>query len=148
MFFTYALVLTRIYNVAEHGHRLLLHLLRAGQPHRPSTIGRLFDTIGRRSMISFTYIVLGALLATERGPLQRRRAECGDPDGVRGASSSSLRRPVPSSAYLTVSEIFPVEVRAKAIAVFFAIAQETFGALSAPGSMENSSEVVRITSSC
>jgi hypothetical protein len=33
-----------------------------------------------------------------------------------------------SAAYLTVSEIFPVEVRAKAIAVFFAIAQ-TFGAL-------------------
>ena len=93
----------------------------------PLTIGRLFDTIGRRKMIAGTYMVSGTFWPSA-------------PSCSRPARSNAVTQTVcwcvifffasagARAAYLTVSEIFPVEVRAKAIAVFFAIAQ-SFGAL-------------------
>jgi MFS family permease len=91
------------------------------------TIGRLFDTVGRRAMISGTYIVSGVLLGVSAILFYA---------GTLDAVTQTIAWCVifffasagASSAYLTVSEIFPIEVRAKAIAVFFAIAQ-CFGAL-------------------
>ncbi len=112
---------------AERVHALLHFMVfAAGTLLGPLLIGRLFDTIGRRIMISSTYILSGLLLAVSAFLFKA---------GVLDAVSQTLCWCVifffasagASAAYLTVSEIFPVEVRAKAIAVFFAIAQ-TFGA--------------------
>ncbi len=92
----------------------------------PLTIGHLFDTIGRRKMISGTYLLSGFLLIISAILFN---------EGALNATTQTICWCVifffassgASAAYLTVSEIFPVEVRAKAIAVFFAIAQ-SFGA--------------------
>jgi MFS family permease len=90
-------------------------------------IGRLFDTVGRKPMISGTYLASGALLLVsgylfDQGllnPLTQTIAWC----VIFFFASAGA-----SAAYLTVSETFPVEIRAEAIAVFFAIAQ-CFGAI-------------------
>jgi MFS family permease len=86
------------------------------------TIGHFFDTIGRKKMISGTYLLSGLLLAVSAVLFNA---------GVLNAITQTIAWCVvfyfasagASAAYLTVSEIFPLEVRAKAIAVFFAIAQ-------------------------
>src|SRR6202041_1160085 len=92
----------------------------------PLTLGHLFDTVGRRKMISGTYILSGILLAIS--------AVLFNAGALNAVTQTACWCVIfffasagASSAYLTVSEIFPVEVRAKAIAVFFAIAQ-AFGA--------------------
>ncbi len=127
IFFTYALVLTKIYGVSEKDTLYYFIFFALGNLIGPLTIGRFFDTVGRRRMISGTYIISGALLA-----LSAMLFDAGALNAVTQtvwwcvifffASSGA------SAAYLTVSEVFPVEVRAKAISVFFAIAQ-SFGAL-------------------
>ena len=127
IFFTYALVLTKIYNVPATDTAYYFIFFALGNLIGPLTIGHLFDTIGRRKMISLTYISAGALLAMSAVLFN---------EGALNAVTQTACWCVifffasagASSAYLTVSEIFPVEVRAKAIAVFFAIAQ-SFGAL-------------------
>ena len=126
IFFTYALVLTKIYNVPATDTAYYFIFFALGNLIGPLTIGHLFDTIGRRRMIAGTYILSGLLLAGSAFLFNA---------GVLNAVTQTACWCVifffasagASSAYLTVSEIFPVEVRAKAIAVFFAIAQ-TFGA--------------------
>jgi MFS family permease len=93
----------------------------------PLTIGHFFDTIGRKTMIAGTYIISGVLLGISAFLFNA---------GVLTATTQTIAwcviffvaSPGASAAYLTVSEIFPLEVRAKAIAIFFAIAQ-CFGAL-------------------
>jgi MFS family permease len=127
IFFTYSLVLTKIYGVPKGSTPYYFMVFAAGNLLGPLLIGRLFDTIGRRIMISTTYILSGILLAISAFLFNA---------GMLNAVTQTLCWCVifffasagASAAYLTVSEIFPVEVRAKAIAVFFAIAQ-TFGAL-------------------
>jgi MFS family permease len=127
IFFTYSLVLTKIYNVPAKDTAYYFIFFALGNLIGPLTIGRLFDTIGRRRMISGTYILSGFLLAISAFLFKA---------GALNAVSQTacwciiffFASAGASSAYLTVSEIFPVEVRAKAIAVFFAIAQ-SFGAL-------------------
>jgi MFS family permease len=127
IFFTYALVLTKVYGVNASSTAYYFMFFAAGNLLGPLLIGRLFDTIGRKKMISGTYFVSGVLLAVSAVLFK-----AGALDAVTQtmcwcvifffASAGA------SAAYLTVSEIFPVEVRAKAIAVFFAVAQ-SFGAL-------------------
>jgi MFS family permease len=127
IFFTYALVLTKIYGVSPSSTAYYFMFFAAGNLLGPLTLGRLFDTVGRRRMIAGTYLISGVLLA---GSAFLFKA------GALDALTQTLCWCVifffasagASGAYLTVSEIFPVEVRAKSIAVFFAIAQ-TFGAL-------------------
>ncbi len=127
IFFTYSLVLIKIYNVPATDTAYYFIFFAFGNLIGPLTIGRLFDTIGRRRMISGTYLVAGTHLAMSAFLFQA---------GVLNAVTQTACWCVvfffasagASAAYLTVSEIFPVEVRAKAIAVFFAIVQ-TFGAL-------------------
>jgi MFS family permease len=126
IFFTYALVLTKVYNVPATDTAYYFIFFALGNLIGPLTIGRLFDTIGRRKMIAGTYILAGGLLAFSAVLFNA---------GVLNAVSQTACWCVifffasagASAAYLTVSEIFPLEVRAKAIAVFFAIAQ-SFGA--------------------
>ena len=86
----------------------------------PLLLGRLFDTIGRRTMIAFTYGI-SALLLAGVGLLFRL-----DALGAVGQTGAWMvvfffASAAASSAYLTVSESFPLEVRALAIAVFYAL---------------------------
>jgi MFS family permease len=127
IFFTYTLVLTKIYGVSPTLAPVYLIAFAVGNLAGPLSIGRLFDTVGRKKMISSTYIASGALLALsgylfDQGlfnPITQTIAWC----VIFFFASAGA-----SSAYLTVSEIFPIEIRAEAIAVFFAIAQ-AFGAV-------------------
>jgi MFS family permease len=122
IFFTYTLVLTNFYGVDEKDAPLFLIAFAVGNLAGPFVLGHLFDSIGRKKMIAGTYILSGALLAVTAFLFQA---------DVLTATTQTIAWCVifffasagASSAYLTVSEIFPQEVRAKAIAVFFAIAQ-------------------------
>jgi MFS family permease len=126
IFFTYALVLTKIYGVPSTDTAYYYIFFALGNLVGPLTLGHLFDSVGRRKMISGTYLVAGSLLAVsaflfEAGALNAvTQTACWCVIFFFASAGAS-------AAYLTVSEIFPVEVRAKAIAVFFAIAQ-SFGA--------------------
>src|SRR5205814_1288019 len=92
----------------------------AGNFLGPVFLGRLFDTVGRRPMIAATYVISGVLLAGA-GYLFAI--------GVLSATGQTIAWMVifffasaaASSAYLTVSETFPLEVRALAIALFYAV---------------------------
>ncbi|MEP6697193.1 MAG: MFS transporter [Pseudonocardiales bacterium] len=127
IFFTYTLVLTKFYHVNEKSAPFFLIAFAVGNLAGPLTIGRLFDTMGRKKMISGTYILSGVLLAVTAVMFNA---------GILNATTQTIAWCVifffasagASAAYLTVSEIFPLEVRAKAIALFFAIAQ-CFGAI-------------------
>src|SRR5256714_4102052 len=120
IFFTYGLVLTTFYHIDPSPVGLYLIPFAIGNIIGPLTIGRLFDTIGRRQMISFTYIISGVLL-TITGWLFLQ--------GYLNAVTQTICWSIifffasagASSAYLTVSEVFPLEVRALAIALFYAI---------------------------
>ncbi|WP_407157671.1 MFS transporter [Bradyrhizobium sp. STM 3557] len=120
IFFTFALVLTDFYDIpADHVGWYILPFA-AGNFLGPLLLGRLFDTLGRRAMITFTYGVSGVLLALT-GYLFSI--------GVLSAQTQTLAwmvifffaSPAASAAYLTVSENFPLEVRALAIALFYAV---------------------------
>jgi MFS family permease len=129
IFFTYGLVLQFFFNVSPGNTPYYFMAFCAGNLLGPLTIGRLFDTLGRRKMIAGTYLLSGILLIITA---QLFKA------GALNAVTQTLCWTVifyfasagASAGYLTVSEIFPLEVRAKAIAVFFAIAQ-CFGSLGA-----------------
>jgi MFS family permease len=127
IFFTYTLVLANFYGVSEQSAPLFLIAFAVGNLAGPFVLGHLFDTIGRKRMISGTYILSGVLLAITaflfRADLLNATTQT-----IAWCVIFFFASAGASSAYLTVSEIFPQEVRAKAIAVFFAIAQ-CFGAL-------------------
>ncbi|WP_242540351.1 MFS transporter [Trinickia mobilis] len=119
IFFTYALVLTEFYRVpGDHvGWYLLPFAL--GNFLGPLVLGHAFDSIGRRAMIAFTYAISGVLLIAcgylfERGWLTVVEQTVAWMVIFFFASAAA------SSAYLTVSESFPLEIRALAIAVFYA----------------------------
>lgn len=127
IFFTYALVLTEYYDVSATRVPLYGLAFSVGNLIGPLVLGPLFDTVGRKRMISGTYIVSGVLLGVSGWLFD---------NGDLTANSQTLIWIVifffasagASAAYLTVSETWPIEIRAEAIAVFFAIAQ-LFGAL-------------------
>jgi len=141
VFFTYGLVVKKFYNVSDQ--QMPIHLLpfAIGSFFGPMLLSKLFDKIGRKPMITATYAIAGVLLAAVCVPFAHGSI------GVKGlgicftvifcvASSAA------SAAYLTVSEIFPLEIRAFAIAIFYAIgtsiggvgAPAMFGVLIASGS--------------
>ncbi len=127
IFFTYTLVLGKFFGIDSTAAPWFLIAFAVGNLAGPLTIGHLFDTIGRKKMIAGTYVVSGLLLAVTAVLFNA---------GVLNAVTMTIAWCVifyfasagASAAYLTVSEIFPLEVRSKAIAVFFAIAQ-CFGAI-------------------
>jgi MFS family permease len=130
IFFTYALVLTNFYHLRADQIGIYFFPFAAGNLAGPLLIGHLFDTVGRRKMILFTYAVSAILLAIS-GALFNA--------GVLNATTQTafwcaiffLASAGASSAYLTVSEIFPLELRGQAIAFFFAISQLA-GGVAAP----------------
>jgi MFS family permease len=119
IFFTYALVLTRYYRVAADGVGWYVLPFALGNFAGPVLLGPLFDRVGRRKMIAGTYLVSGLLLAATAALFAA---------GVLGAATQTAAWTVifffasaaASAAYLTVGESFPLEVRALAIALFYA----------------------------
>jgi MFS family permease len=120
IFFTYALVLGRFHGVPSSEVGLYLLPFAAGNFAGPLVLGRLFDTWGRRQMIAMTYALSGLLLALTAMLFVA---------GLLDAATQTLAwtcvfffaSAAASSAYLVVSESFPVEVRALAIAFFYAL---------------------------
>ena len=120
IFFTYALVLTEFYGIRSDRVGLYILPFAVGNFLGPLLLGRLFDSWGRRPMITLTYALSGFLLAIT-GYLFAR--------GLLSASGQTIAWSVifffasaaASSAYLTVSETFPLEIRALAIAFFYAV---------------------------
>ena len=122
IFFTYGLVLKFFFHVPATSVPYYFFAFAVGNLLGPLTIGRLFDTLGRKKMIAGTYILSGLLLVISAILFKQ---------GTLNATTQTLAWAVifffasagASAGYLTASEVFPLEVRAKAIAVFFAIAQ-------------------------
>jgi MFS family permease len=119
IFFTYALVLTDFYGVpGDHiGWYLLPFAL--GNFLGPLMLGRLFDVIGRRKMIASTYGI-SAILLTVSGYLFQQHVLTVVTQTASWMVIFFFASAAASSAYLTVSESFPLEIRALAIAVFYA----------------------------
>lgn len=141
IFFTYALVLTDFYGIAAVAVGWYILPFAVGNVLGPLLLGRLFDTIGRRPMIAGTFIISGLLLVLTGWLFQqdlltaRTQTACWTVIFFFASAAAS-------SAYLTVSETFPLEIRALAIAIFYAIgtgiggiaAPALFGALIETGS--------------
>src|SRR6266852_218770 len=120
IFFTFALVLTDFYGIASDQVGWYILPFAAGNFLGPLLLGRLFDTLGRRAMITFTYGVSGVLLALS-GYLFSIGVLSAQTQTIAWMVIFFFASPAASAAYLTVSETFPLEVRALAIALFYAV---------------------------
>jgi MFS family permease len=120
IFFTYALVLGRFYGVAAEDVGLYLLPFAIGNFAGPLVLGRYFDTWGRRQMIATTYAASAVLLGLTAVLFV---------EGLLSAATQTFAwtlvfffaSAAASSAYLVVSESFPIEVRALSIALFYAL---------------------------
>jgi MFS family permease len=126
IFFTYALVLMRFYGVPEQSVGGYLLPFALGNVLGPIVLGHLFDTIGRKPMIAATYGVSGILLGLT-GWLFHAGLLTAQTQTLAWTIIFFVASAAASSAYLTVSEIFPLEIRAFAIAIFYAIGTLTGG---------------------
>lgn len=118
--FSYALVLTRFYGAPAEGVGAYLLPIAVGNAIGPILIGRLFDIVGRKPMIAATYAASGILLIicgwffhTDRLTLHGQVAFWSVIFFIASAAASS--------AYLTVSEVFPLEIRGMAISIFYSV---------------------------
>lgn len=144
IFFTYPLVLGKFYGVLPDDVGLYLLPFAIGNLLGPIALGPLFDLVGRRTMIAGTYILTGVLLIVTGFAFARSWV---------GSKELTMlwcvvffvASAAASSAYLTVSELFPVELRGMAIAVFYAagtgaggvLAPALFGVLVGTGSRDS-----------
>ncbi len=120
IFFTYALVLGRFFQVPEQDIGLYILPFAAGNFLGPLLLGHLFDTLGRRLMIGLTYAASGVLLLLTAWLFV---------NGWLSATGQTIAWSVvfffasaaASSAYLTVGESFPLEMRAVAIAIIYSL---------------------------
>ena len=120
IFFTYGLVLARFYGVADEDVGYYIFPFAVGNFLGPLVLGRLFDSIGRRRMIAATYTVAGlGLIVT--GHAFARDALTPVQLSLCWSAIFFVASAAASSAYLTVSEIFPVEMRAVSISLFYAV---------------------------
>lgn len=131
IFFTYALVLARFYSVPADSVGLYLLPFAAGNLLGPLLLGGLFDSIGRRVMITVTYGTAGLLLMLT-GWCFAQGWLTAVTQTVLWSVVFFIASAAASSAYLTVSELFPVELRGMAIALFYAVGTAA-GGLVAPG---------------
>lgn len=122
IFFTTAMVLKNFYGVSEHTAALYFFPFAAGNLLGPLLLGGLFDTLGRRKMICGTYVIAGATLLVSAF-LFKHGALNATTHTIFWCVAFFFASAGASSAYLTVSEIFPLEVRGQAISYFFAVAQ-------------------------
>ena len=120
VFFTYALVLTTFYGVSSSSVPLYIIPFAVGNFLGPLVLGRLFDTVGRKPMIAGCYIVSGLLLAITAA-LFKQDVWSAQTQTAAWCVIFFFASAGASAAYLTVSEIFPMETRAMAIAFFYAV---------------------------
>jgi MFS family permease len=118
--FTYGLILTNYFGVPGTNAGYYLAVFAIGNLMGSLLLGRLFDRVGRRSMISGCYLVAGALMAFSGYLFYLDLLDATTLTAIWTvmfffASSAA------SAAYLTVSEVFPMEIRAMAIALFYAL---------------------------
>jgi MFS family permease/mono/diheme cytochrome c family protein len=121
IFFTFALILTQFYGIPVDRAGRYMIPFAIGNFLGPALLGRWFDTLGRRLMIASTYVASGILLVATGYAFQQ---------GWLSATTQTLcwcvvffvASAAASSAYLTVSELFPVEIRGMVIALFYAVA--------------------------
>jgi MFS family permease len=121
VFFTYALVLTTFYKVSDASVGYYILPFAVGNFLGPLVLGRLFDVVGRRVMITFSYGASGLMLAAT-GFLFQQGVLTAFWQTVAWTVIFFFASAAASAAYLTVSEVFPLEIRAMAIAFFYAIA--------------------------
>ena len=119
VFFTYALVLTRFYGISSGHVGLFMLPFAIGNFLGPLMLGRLFDTVGRRIMIAATYGMSGVLMALAGAMFAAGWLDA-EQQTLAWTAIFFVASAAASSAYLTVGESFPLEVRAIAIAVFYA----------------------------
>jgi MFS family permease len=120
IFFTYALILTDFYGTPADRVGWYILPFAAGNVLGPLLLGRLFDTIGRKVMIASTYAISGILL-TVTAELFSHDLLSAQTLTIAWMTVFFFASSAASSAYLTVSEIFPLEIRALAIAFFYAV---------------------------
>lgn len=118
--FNYALILSRSFGIPDDRVGYYFAVLCFGNFLGPLLLGRLFDTIGRKPMIAGSYLgsavlLLGTAWLFAAGHLTATTLTACWTAVLFVASCGA------SAAYLTVSEIFPMETRAMAIAFFYAI---------------------------
>jgi MFS family permease len=145
VFFTYALVLGRFYGVPAKNVGFYLIPFAFGNLLGPLVLGRLFDTVGRRPMIATTYVLSGLLIAAAGYGMVRGWLTA-ETQTIVWCGAFFVASAAASSAYLTVSELFPVELRGMAIALFYAVGT-SLGGLAAPalfGALVESGERVRV----
>ncbi|WP_445524352.1 MFS transporter [Streptomyces cyslabdanicus] len=128
--FGFGAILTRFFHVPTGNTGYYFGVIAVGNFCGPLLLGKLFDTVGRRVMISSTYLVSGLLLFGTawlfgRGSLTAVTLTACWCAVLFVASAGA------SSAYLTVSEVFPMETRAMAIAFFYALGTAA-GGISGP----------------
>lgn len=128
IFFTYALVLRRFYDVPSGDTGWYLMPFAVANFLGPLVLGHAFDTVGRRPMIAATYTVASVLLLAT-GVLFAQGWLSAYAQTALWAAIFFFASAAASSAYLTASEIFPLELRALAIAVFFAFGTAAGGVL-------------------
>ena len=126
--FTFSIVLTKVFGVDSGVAGLYLIPFGIANFLGALMLGRLFDTVGRRVMISLTYFVAAAILAVLAALL------AGGALGIWGymgllCAAFFAASAAASAGYLTVSESFPLEIRAMAIALFYAISTGIGGAV-------------------
>ena len=131
IFFTFPLVLRNFYGVSPDRTAFYLLPFALSNFLGPVLLGRLFDTIGRRPMIVATYTISAILLAISGYFFQAHMLSPAT-QTVLWALVFFFASSAASAAYLTVSEIFPVEIRGMVIALFFA-AGTLIGGTVAPG---------------
>ena len=120
IFFTYALILIDFYHAPADQVGWYILPFAAGNVCGPLFLGRLFDTIGRKIMIATTYALSGIMLAVS-AYLFSRNLLSAQQLTIAWMTVFFFASAAASSAYLTVSEIFPLELRALSIAFFYAI---------------------------
>ena len=146
IFFTYALVLTRFHGVDERqAWALYIVPFALGNVLGPLLLGPLFDRVGRRVMIAATYALSGVGAGAHRHAASSPGVLDATTQTLAWSAVFFLASAAASSAYLTVSEVFPLEMRALAISIFYAVgtgvggfaAPALFGALIETGSRAN-----------
>jgi MFS family permease len=130
IFFTYALVLNRYYRVPASITGLYLMPFALANFLGPICLGHFFDTIGRRPMISSTFALAATILIVSGYLFQHSMLNATTQTGL-WAVMFFFASAAASSAYLTVSEIFPLEMRAVAIAIFYSLGTAA-GGIAAP----------------
>jgi MFS family permease len=120
IFFTYALILTRFYDIPAQNIGWFMLPFALGNFTGPLLLGRLFDSVGRKPMIAGTYGLAGLLLCVT-GWLFAQGALTAETQTIAWTVIFFFASAAASAAYLTVGELFPLELRALTISLFYAV---------------------------